>query len=137
MLPIPNLYFLCTSFVGLLDVGCEELSDRETLLLQLLREREECIQQLTDEIARLKGEKEKPLILPSRLEPKDKAEKEGADAQESPSSRGDRELKQTMALAFEASDQAKDSRLLTSLLRMRSVRFLDHRHGSQSPLIVR
>ena len=62
------------------ELSCEDLDHRETLLLQLLREREECIQQLTDEIARLKGEKEKPLILPSRLEPKDKAEKEGADA---------------------------------------------------------
>ena len=30
----------------------EELSDRETLLLQLPQEREECIQQLRDEIAR-------------------------------------------------------------------------------------
>ena len=66
-------------------LSCEDLDHRETLLLQLLREREECIQQLTDEIARLKGEKEKPKIKPSRLEPKDKAEKEGADAQESPS----------------------------------------------------
>ncbi len=55
-------------------LSCEELSDRETLLLQLLREREECIQQLTDEIARLKGEKEKPKIKPSRLEPEQKAQ---------------------------------------------------------------
>ncbi len=45
--------------------------DRETLLLQLLREREECIQQLRDEIARLKGEKGKPKIKPSRLEAKE------------------------------------------------------------------
>ncbi len=52
----------------------EELSERETLLLQLLREREECIQELTDEIARLKGEKGKPKIKPSRLEPEKKAQ---------------------------------------------------------------
>ena len=63
-------------------LSCEELSDRETLLLQLLREREECIQQLTDEIARLKGEKEKPKIKPSRLEAKDQVEKEGEDAED-------------------------------------------------------
>lgn len=55
-------------------LSCEELSDRETLLLQLLREREECIQELTDEIARLKGEKGKPKIKPSRLEPEKKAQ---------------------------------------------------------------
>ncbi len=34
-----------------------ELSDREQMLWQLLREREEFIQELKDEIARLKGEK--------------------------------------------------------------------------------
>ncbi len=61
----------------------EDLSDRETLLLQLLREREECIQQLRDEIARLKGEKGKPKIKPSRLEPKAKVEEEKADSQDS------------------------------------------------------
>ncbi len=67
------------------ELSSEDLSDRETLLLQLLREREECIQQLSDEIARLKGEKGKPKIKPSRLEAKEKAEIEGADAEESPS----------------------------------------------------
>ncbi len=61
----------------------EDLSDRETLLLQLLREREECIQQLRDEIARLKGEKGKPKIKPSRLEPKAKVEEEKGDSQDS------------------------------------------------------
>ncbi len=54
------------------ELSCEDLSDRETLLLQLLREREECIQQLSDEIARLKGEKGRPKIKPSRLEPEKK-----------------------------------------------------------------
>ena len=53
-------------------LNTEELSDSEALLLQLLRERDECIQELKDEIARLKGEKEKPKIKPSLLEPKDK-----------------------------------------------------------------
>ena len=40
----------------------------------MLREREECILQLKDEIARLKGEKGKPKIKPSRLEPEKKAQ---------------------------------------------------------------
>ena len=60
----------------------EDLSDRETLLLQLLREREECIQQLTDEIARLKGEKGQPKIKPSRLEPKKKAQGQQEEIEE-------------------------------------------------------
>ncbi len=59
--PIPSL---CT----------EDLTDRESLLLQLLGEREECIQRLIDENARLKGEKGKPKIKPSRLEPEKKAQ---------------------------------------------------------------
>jgi hypothetical protein len=56
-----------------------ELSDREQMLWQLLREREEFIAQLKDEIARLKGEKGKPKIKPSRLEPsgKSKSQPEG------------------------------------------------------------
>ncbi len=59
-----------------------ELSDREALLLQLVRERDECIQELKDEVARLKGEKGKPKIKPSQLEPQEKAPKPEADAQE-------------------------------------------------------
>ena len=54
------------------QLNTEELSDSEALLLQLVRERDECIQELKDEIARLKGEKEKPKIKPSRLELEDK-----------------------------------------------------------------
>ena len=42
--------------------------------MQLLGERQECIEQLKDEIARLKGEKGKPKIRPSRLEPEKKAQ---------------------------------------------------------------
>ncbi len=49
-----------------------ELSDREQMLWQLLREREEFIKELKDEIARLKGEKGRPKIKPSRLEPSKK-----------------------------------------------------------------
>ncbi len=60
----------------------EDLSDRETLLLQLLREREECIQELRDEIARLKGEKGQPKIKPSRLEPEKKAQGQQEGTQE-------------------------------------------------------
>ena len=56
------------------QLSAEDLTNREALLLQLLGEREECIQQLKDEIARLKGEKGKPKIRPSRLEPEKKAQ---------------------------------------------------------------
>ena len=64
------------------ELSCEDLSDRETLLLQLLREREECIQQLSDEIARLKGEKGKPKIKPSRLEAEKKAQGQQEETEE-------------------------------------------------------
>ena len=60
----------------------EELSDRENLLLRLLREREECIQQLSDEIARLKGEKGQPKIKPSRLESEKKAQGQQEETEE-------------------------------------------------------
>ena len=50
----------------------EDLTERETLLLQLIRELQEKVGELTDEIARLKGEKEKPKIKPSRLDTKEK-----------------------------------------------------------------
>ena len=53
-----------------------ELSDREQMLWQLLREREEFIGELKDEIARLKGEKGRPKIKPSRLEPSKKLSQE-------------------------------------------------------------
>ena len=49
-------------------INRETLTDFEALLLQLVLQRDECIQELKDEIARLKGEKEKPKIKPSRLE---------------------------------------------------------------------
>ncbi len=65
------------------NLSGENFSDRETLLWQLLREREECIEQLTNEIARLKGEKGKPKIKPSRLEPLRKAPSQESDSQES------------------------------------------------------
>ncbi len=53
-----------------------ELSDREQMLWQLLREREEFIKELEDEIARLKGEKGRPKIKASRLEPSKKSSQE-------------------------------------------------------------
>ena len=56
----------------------EDLTERETLLWQIIRELQEKVRELTDEIARLKGEKEKPKIKPSLLEPKDK----NSDSQE-------------------------------------------------------
>ncbi len=50
----------------------EALTDLEALLFQLVLQRDECIQELKDEIARLKGQKEKPQIKPSRLELEEK-----------------------------------------------------------------
>ena len=66
------------------DLSPENLTDSESYLWLLLREREECIQELLDEIARLKGEKGKPKIKPSRLEPKKEAPQSETDAQDSP-----------------------------------------------------
>ena len=47
------------------NLSPENLTDSESHLWLLLREREECIQELKDEIARLKGEKGQPKIKPS------------------------------------------------------------------------
>ncbi len=66
------------------ELSPENLTESESHLWLLLREREECILQLKDEIARLKGEKGKPKIKPSRLEPKEKASQPEADGQECP-----------------------------------------------------
>jgi hypothetical protein len=63
----------------------ENLTDLESHLCLLVRERDECIQELPDEIARLKGEKGKPKIKPSRLEPSEKASSEQPDSQDNPS----------------------------------------------------
>ena len=60
----------------------EDLTERETLLLQLLGEREEYIQQLINENARLKGEKGKPKIKPSRLEPEKKSQQEEENSED-------------------------------------------------------
>lgn len=51
----------------------EEFNHQEQLLWQLLQEREEFIGELKDEIARLKGEKARPKIKPSRLEPSNRS----------------------------------------------------------------
>ena len=63
-------------------LNSEDLTDRETLLLQIVRELQERVGELSDEIARLKGEKEKPKIKPSRLEPKDKDSQSEEESQE-------------------------------------------------------
>ncbi len=60
----------------------EDLTQRETLLLQLLGEREDYIQQLINENARLKGEKGKPKIKPSRLEPEKKSQQEEGNSED-------------------------------------------------------
>jgi hypothetical protein len=58
------------------QIQIEELNELEGLLWSLLREREEFIGELKDEIARLKGEKGRPKIKPSRLEPSGKSSQE-------------------------------------------------------------
>ena len=88
-----NYYLWALNVPSIPDSDAEDLTDRETLLLQLLREREECIQQLEDEIARLKGEKGKPKIKPSRLEAKEKALNEQPNSQDNPSSEENEEKK--------------------------------------------
>ena len=62
-----------TKFISIPQILLNEISDREIQLWQLLREQQERIRELEDEIARLKGEKGKPKIKPSRLEPSKKS----------------------------------------------------------------
>ncbi len=64
------------------ELSPETLTENECHLWRLLREREECIQQLKDEIARLKGEKGQPKIKPSRLEPEKKAQDQKEETEE-------------------------------------------------------
>ena len=64
----------------------ENLTDLESQLCLLVRERDECIQELQDQIAGLKGEKGKPKIKPSRLEPKEKDPTEQPNSLENPGS---------------------------------------------------
>ncbi len=88
------------------------MTDFEALLLQLVLQRDECIQELKDEMARLKGEKEKPKIKPSLLEPQDKnsdskededSETSGeqtSDSQEKKKRRGSAKRKKTRDLTI-------------------------------------
>jgi hypothetical protein len=64
------------------ELSPENLTESESHLWLLLREREECILQLKDEIARLKGEKGKPKIKPSRLEPEKNAQEQQEETEE-------------------------------------------------------
>ncbi len=64
------------------ELSPEKLTESESHLWLLLREREECIQELKDEIARLKGEKGKPKIKPSQLEPEKKAQGQQEETEE-------------------------------------------------------
>ena len=64
------------------ELSPENLTESESHLWLLLREREECILQLKDEIARLKGEKGKPKIKPSRLEPEKNAQDQQEETEE-------------------------------------------------------
>lgn len=63
----------------------EEKSELVVLLLEIIRQQAETIQELKDEIARLKGHNPKPKIEPSRLEPP-KKEKPKGDSQKRPGS---------------------------------------------------
>lgn len=55
----------------------EQKSELVVLLLEVIRQQGEIIQELRDEIARLKGHNPRPKIEPSRLEPPKKEKREG------------------------------------------------------------
>jgi hypothetical protein len=55
----------------------EEKSELVVLLLEIIRQQGEIIQELRDEIARLKGHNPKPTIKPSKLEPAKKEKPTG------------------------------------------------------------
>ncbi|MFZ2407464.1 MAG: transposase [Methylobacter sp.] len=57
----------------------EEKSELVVLLLEIIRQQAETIQELKDEIARLKGHNPRPKIEPSRLEPPRKKGLKGSD----------------------------------------------------------
>lgn len=57
----------------------EEKSELVVLLLEIIRQQAETIQELKDEIARLKGGNPRPKIEPSRLEPARKEKPEGGE----------------------------------------------------------
>jgi hypothetical protein len=64
----------------------EEKSELVVLLLEVTRQQSEIIQELKDEIARLKGHNPKPKITPSRLEQPPKDERKGSDDKRRPGS---------------------------------------------------
>jgi Transposase IS66 family len=57
----------------------EEKSELVVLLLEVIRQQAEIIQELRDEIARLKGHNPRPKIEPSRMEPPKKEKPEGGN----------------------------------------------------------
>lgn len=57
----------------------EEKSELVVLLLEVIRQQGEIIQELKDDIARLKGHNPKPTIKPSRLEPANKEKFKGGE----------------------------------------------------------
>ena len=64
----------------------EQKSELVALLLEVIRQQGEIIQELKDEIARLKGHNPKPKITPSRMEQPQKEERKGADDKRRPGS---------------------------------------------------
>ena len=64
----------------------EQKSELVVLLLEVTRQQGEIIQELRDEIARLKGHNPKPKIGPSRLEQPPKDERKGSDDKRRPGS---------------------------------------------------
>jgi hypothetical protein len=61
------------------EIPEEEKSETVVLLLEIIRQQGEIIQELKDEIARLKGHNPRPKIEPSRLEPSKKEKAKGGD----------------------------------------------------------
>jgi hypothetical protein len=85
----------------------EQKSELVVLLLEVTRQQGEIIQELKDEIARLKGHNPKPKITPSRLEQPQKEELKGADSKKRPCS-GKRQKSAELVIDKELKVPAKD-----------------------------
>ena len=66
---------------GIPDIPADQRTPAVVQLLELCHRQQEQIQALRDEVARLKGQKPKPVIKPSALEGERSGTKQGAPAE--------------------------------------------------------